>query len=406
MTAKKEQSIKRLRERLDESDDISDTDAAAVREMSDRIRLLGSSELNDQTHEKYLMRCVKLAEEVGGLSKALEDRDAAERLVRWINREQNDSAENNKTYRSSLRQFGRLATDGDDIPESLEWIPGGYPKNYDPAPNPGDMLRWDEDILPMVEECHNLRDKALITLAWDLGPRPYELFDLTLGQFSDSEHGMKVTLDGKTGRRSPTIIPSTPHVRRWLNVHPGSGDPDAPFISRKNTPEGISNNRVRDILKEKARQADVTRPVTPSNFRKSSASYLASQGVSQAHLEDHHGWTRGSDIAARYVSVFDEANAREIARAHGVDVEEETPDPIAPVPCPRCGNEIPRGEKFCGDCGQAQTPTATEAVDAQEDRLLESAAASDGDLAEDILELRDLLDEKPALRAVLLGEGT
>ena len=255
----------------------------------------------------------------------------------------------------------------------------------------------------MVDECHNPRDRAVITLAWDLGPRPYELFDLTLGQFSDSKHGMKVTLDGKTGRRSPTIIPSTPYVQRWLNVHPGDRDPDAPFISRKNSPKPISNNRVRDILKEKARRAGVTRPVTPRNFRKSSASYLASQGVNQPKLEDHHGWERGSPIAARYIAVFDEANDRAIAKAHGVEVgEEESPDPIAPVPCYRCGNEIPRDEQFCGYCGQAQKQAAIEASKAQTDRLFESAVAADGDVAEDIRELRDIFADNPTLREALL----
>lgn len=59
--------------------------------------------------------------------------------------------------------------------------------------------------------------------------------------------------------------------------------------------------------------------MTPTVFRKSSASYLASQNVSQAHLEDHHGWTRGSKIAARYIAVFDDANEREIARARGAE---------------------------------------------------------------------------------------
>ena len=119
MTAHPEQSIRRLRERLDNSEAISPADADALRDMSDRVRLLGPSEYSDFAHEKYLMRAVKLAEEVGGIADALEDKDAAEDLVTWINTEQTDSAETNKDYRVTLRQFGKLATDGDEIPESL-----------------------------------------------------------------------------------------------------------------------------------------------------------------------------------------------------------------------------------------------------------------------------------------------
>ncbi|WP_238717513.1 hypothetical protein [Natronorubrum halophilum] len=164
MTANPEQSIKRLRERIDSVEDMSQDDAEALRRMSDQIRILGPSKYGDFAHDKYLMRAVKMAQEVGGLADALEDRSAAEQLVAWINTEKANSPETNKDYRVTLRQFGKLASDDDvdEIPESLEWVPGGYPSNYDPAPDPSDMLRWEEEILPMINACANLRDRALI----------------------------------------------------------------------------------------------------------------------------------------------------------------------------------------------------------------------------------------------------
>ncbi|ELZ93960.1 integrase family protein [Haloferax mucosum ATCC BAA-1512] len=72
-------------------------------------------------------------------------------------------------------------------------------------------------------------------------------------------------------------------------VHPGANERNAPLWSKLSSADDITANRLRDILKDAARRAGVSRPVTPTNFRKSSASYLASQGVSQAHLEQHHG---------------------------------------------------------------------------------------------------------------------
>ncbi|GAB3669623.1 tyrosine-type recombinase/integrase [Halopiger thermotolerans] len=407
MTSNPEQSIERLRERVQEAEDMSQDDADALLRMSNRIRILGPSKYSDFAHEKYLMRAVKMAQEVGGLADALEDRDAAEQLVAWINREKGDSAETNKDYRVTLRQFGKLASpdDVDGIPESLEWVPGGYPSNYDPAPDPGDMLRWEEDILPMIDACSNLRDRALIALAWDLGPRPYELFDITPKQISDHKYGLKVTLDGKTGRRSPILIPSVPYVSRWLEVHPG--DREDPLWCKLNSGDSITNNRIRDILKDKARKADVDRPVTPSNFRKSSASHLASQGVSQAHLEDHHGWTRGSDIAARYVSVFAEANDREIARAHGKDVEEDEHEDLAPLVCPRCDRETPRDSDVCVWCGQAISQRAIDEDEELDRRWVESAGEAadvDGLSLDDVMEARDAVEDNPALKRLLLGD--
>lgn len=408
MTANPEQSIKRLRERVEEAEDMSDRDAEALQRMSDRIRILGPSKYSDFAHEKYLMRAVKMAQEVGGLADALEDRGAAERIVGWINTEKADSPETNKDYRVTLRQFGKLASDDDvdGIPESLEWVPGGYPNNYDPAPDPGDMLRWDEDILPMIDACSNLRDRALIAVAWDLGPRPYELFEMTPKQISDHKYGLQVTVDGKTGRRSPVLIPSVPYVNRWLEVHPG--DRNDPLWCNLNSGDSISNNRIRDVLKEKARKADVERPVTPSNFRKSSASHLASQGVSQAHLEDHHGWTRGSDIAARYVSVFGDANDREIAKAHGIEVQEDEHDDLAPLTCPRCDRETPRDSEVCVWCGQALSQRAIDEDEDLDRRWVESAgeATSVEDLSlDDIMEARDAFDDNPALKRLLLDSS-
>jgi hypothetical protein len=126
MTSNPEQSIKRLCERIDEAEDMSEADTKILRRMSDRIRILGPSKYSDFAHKKYLMRAVKMAQEVGGL-------------------------------------------------------------------------------------------------AWDLGPRPFELFDLTPKQISDHKYGLQVTGNGKQGRRSPVLIPSVPYVNRWLEVHPGSG---------------------------------------------------------------------------------------------------------------------------------------------------------------------------------------
>jgi len=399
MTDNPEGAVETMREKLQAGEyDIAGQDAEILLEMSDHIRILGPSEYSTHRHEFLLRRNLILAKEVGGLDDVPDDRDVVEELVGWINANKNDSEETNKDYRVALRGFGKLVTDGDDYPESVEWIPGGYPSNYDPAPTPSDMLRWEEDILPMLDACSNLRDQALIALAFDLGPRPGELFDLTVGAITDHKFGLKVTVQGKRGQRSPILIPSVPFVNRWLQIHPCRDEPDTPLFCQLQTGDEISNNRIRDILKEKARKADVTRPVTPTNFRKSSASYLASKGVSQAHMEDHHGWTRGSEVASRYVAVFNDANEREIAKAHGVDVEEDEPDPIGPIECPRCEKRTPRDRDFCIHCNQALDQETMELLDrvtqTLDDQLVE---ADDVEEREDLMRARRTIEEKPTV---------
>jgi integrase len=396
MTKDPADAVDRLRERLDESEDITDADADAIRRFSDRIFVLGPSVYSDHRHEFHLMRLVKLAEEVGGLADALGERDTAERLVSWVNRTY-DNPESNRGYRMALRMFGEHATDGEDKPDSLAWIPTSYPSTYDPSPDPAQMLHWDDHIRPMIDAAQNFRDAALAALAFDLGPRAGELFDLARGDLTDHDYGLQVTLNGKNGRRSPVLVPSVPHVNRWLDVHPASA-PDAPLWSGLGSADSISNNRVRDALKALADRAGVDKPVTPTNFRKSSASYLASEGVSQAHLEAHHGWTRGSKVAARYVAVFGEASDREIARAHGVDVSADESDPTAPLECPRCGRRSPRDEPSCVWCGQALSQSGLETVREQNAAVRQDTATASGDRAEALAELGDLFDRYPFLR--------
>lgn len=77
-----------------------------------------------------------MAENVGGLAASLVDRDAAEKVVRWIHAEY-DAEETNRDYRNALRALGKHVVDGEaetddnDIPVSLSWIPSSTSSNYD-----------------------------------------------------------------------------------------------------------------------------------------------------------------------------------------------------------------------------------------------------------------------------------
>ncbi|WP_306058544.1 tyrosine-type recombinase/integrase [Natronococcus wangiae] len=393
--------IENLRKRAQTSNDISDEDGELLIKFSNTLDLL-RSEYTDSRHKKLLGNCVRLAEEVGGLADALEDRDAAEDLVRYIHREY-ENEESNRDYRIALRMFGEHTTDGDGKPDSIDWISSTYSKGYNPAPDPSKMLRWEEDVLPMIEETRNSRDAALIASAWNLGTRAFEFQDLTVGTVTDSDYGMRVTVDGKRGQRSPTLVLAVPYLQRWLNDHPDRSDGSAPLWSKLSKPEPISDRMFRKILETTAERANITRPVTLSNFRKSCASYLASQGVSQAHLEDHMGWTRGSDVASRYVAVFGEESEREIAKAYGADVEKDEPEPLVGVECPRCTRETPRHEDRCMWCGQLLDPAAIDTVRQNETEVRRAAlrlVEQDPDVVDRIERserLMELLESQPEL---------
>ncbi len=77
--------IDRFRERIFDSDEISEADAELLLMFSNRMDL-APSKITDNRHKDLLGYCVRLAENVGGLADALEDRETAVEIVRYINR--------------------------------------------------------------------------------------------------------------------------------------------------------------------------------------------------------------------------------------------------------------------------------------------------------------------------------
>nr|WP_232833675.1 tyrosine-type recombinase/integrase [Saliphagus sp. LR7] len=370
---------------------------------SDRLDLLAQN-YSEARHDKLLRHVVVLAEELpdGTLAATIEDRDDAETAVAWINRNY-DNEDTNRDYRIALRVFGKRVTEGEDHPESIGWIPSGTSNNYDPTPDPRDMLRWEDDVQPMIESCYNARDAAMIALQFDAGLRGGEFKNLAVGDVQDHDHGLQVTVEDKMGRRTIMLIPSVPYVNRWLSDHPDGDNRTAPLWSKLHQSDSISDKMVLKVLKEAASRADVSKPVTPTNFRRSSAAFLASRNLNQAHIEEHHGWVRGSRVASRYISVFAEQADRELARLHGLDVSEEEDDPIAPLECTRCGRETPRDESLCVWCGQAMTPQAAVELDESDSELNETLAELPPEKARQLLDFAESLDD-PEIRNALLPE--
>lgn len=387
--------IENYQDRIRDSDQIAGRDSELLIEFSNQLDLL-KSEYSDVRHRDLLGRCTRIAENVGGLADALEDRDAAEDVVRWINREY-ENEWTNADYRDAFRVFAGHVTDGDveDKPDSIAWVPSGTSNSHDPRPNPADMLSWEDDVKPMIDETKNARDAALIAVAFDSGARSGELKSLTVGDVSDHEHGLQIFVDGKKGQRSVSLIPAVPFLNRWLSDHPDPDDPDAPLWSKLSKSEGISSRQYLNCFKDAAKRAGVTKPVTPTNFRKSNASWLARKGMPQAFIEDRQGRKRGSDVTAHYVAKFGGEADTTYAKLHGKDVEETDADPIGPVDCPRCGRETPRDEDACVWCRQ---PLEYEEIEArkQEDREVRSAvlrmAKENDDVLDNIEQAREFLD--------------
>ena len=94
---------------------------------------------------------------------------------------------------------------------------------------------------------------------------------------------------------------------------------------------------------------------------------------------------------------------RELARAHGREVEEEERHLIAPPSCPRCERETPRDEEFCVWCGRAHSQEAVASVKEgrrEVERVPLKAAREDPEILDAVEERKnivELLEDTPKL---------
>lgn len=391
-----------LSEQTPETDDcpqIKDDDAEALLEFSKQLDLL-SSEYSDYRHEKLLRHCVIMAEEVGGLSEALEDRDAAEEIVRWINTERSTrdyAEETNHDYRVAIRIFGKRTMKLSEVPESLSWIPTGTSNSHDPSPRRSDMLSWDEAKEMADEGTQNARDAALITVSHELGPRGQEMHEVRIGQIQDADNGLQVVLDGKQGEHSVTLINCGPYLQKWLAEHPASDDNEAFLWCNLDDPyDNASYQTFLERFKKAGERAGINKPVTPTNFRKSNTYWLAKQGANESLINDRQGRTKTSDHARRYLAEFGPENEnRQYAELQGLEVETEKTKDRTPLTCPRCSKETPRDEPFCVWCHQALEPEAVnklEEEEAKQRRELLRLAKENPELLEAVEDIEPLIE--------------
>ena len=86
----------------------------------------------------------------------------------------------------------------------------------------------EEEVEKLIKSAEHPRDKAFISMLYELGARIGEIGNLRIKDITRDEYSYLVDLNGKTGRRTPRIVMSDPYITTWLNQHPLKNDPEAP----------------------------------------------------------------------------------------------------------------------------------------------------------------------------------
>ncbi len=181
---------------------------------------------------------------------------------------------------SSLRRFYRyLVREGlrpDDPSELIEMPKLGRPL-------PATLSEAEVEALlaaPDVNTSLGLRDRAMLELLYATGLRVSELTGLGLEQVSRQQAVVRVL--GKGGKER--LVPMGDEAWRWLERYLRDARPelsrgpcDAVFLSCRG--QGMSRQAFWQIIKRYARQAGITKPLSPHTLRHAFATHLLNHGA-------------------------------------------------------------------------------------------------------------------------------
>jgi hypothetical protein len=269
-----------------------------------------------------------------------------------------------------------LTTPGDEQPPRFQkFTLNNGPA--DPTPKAANILRYSEEIITLIEEQCNIRDKAIVATCWSSGGRPEtELHKLTLEdvEIEDSFVRLSIPEDTKTGSREVKMHTGAPFLVKWIENHPGHDveggpQPDMPLWANLRPGYGdvydrISYNQFAKPFDDVAESLGIQKTLTPQHCRRSRASDLAAKTyISQVDLERRFGWTRESDSLRHYIVKFGETSEDRIAAVDGADVDPEADTTnIAPVRCEGCGRWT---ERHLDECIWCPAPVPADATELQ-----------------------------------------
>ena len=273
-------------------------------------------------------------------------------------------------------------------------------------------LPTQEEIDSIIKFAMNPRDKAMISMSFDLGTRPKELLGLNVGDVNFDEYGCVVTVGehAKTGARTLRLITSLYYLREWLEAHPYRDNKEAPLfigLGRNQFGNRITPQTLRWVFKQAAKLAGIDRRVYTYLLRHASITREAGNGLGDQQLKVFYGWSPSSRMLEIYSHLSSEdVNKKRLEQA-GVIKPKQKAHELKQRKCPRCGAENTPTADFCCKCAspmdeskyremlskEEEVKELKDKIAALETRETETEKAA----LEEVRALRELLEEKGIL---------
>jgi integrase len=247
---------------------------------------------------------------------------------------------------------------------------------------PSDLWSQEDDLV-FLKWVTNKRDRCYHTMSRDLSARPHEILGLKIkdimfktaavGGSNNNRQYAEVLVNGKTGTRHIPLIQSIPYIKDWLSNHPSRNNPNSPLFVRlgRNSmhkqlnvkglyeiyskykqeffPKLLEDTTVPNEDKEKIKNL-LAKPFNPY-IRRHSALTEKSVKLKSNTLNQHAGWSPGSNMAQKYIHYFGNESSESILEAYGIVTKNNIPiDTLNPKTCPNCNEGNTQDAKFCSKC--------------------------------------------------------
>ena len=260
----------------------------------------------------------------------------------------------------------------------------------------GEYEIWDiEDLKTVVKYEPHKRNKAILSLLWDLNGRNHEITLLRIKHIRLKErYGEgEIPHQAKTGSGPILLTFSFPYVRDWLNEHPFRNTPEARLICSLNNgapikPEALWTmmNQLRlrisrlietgsitdDAERERLQVLISTKRFNPYCLRHSSISY-DSDFLPDYALKKKVRWSMNSNQPSRYIKTRMGNDLKQKILVQNGIISEGEGRPLPTIAeCPRCNLVNTIENKFCSACAYPLIPSAFEEIKEQENSRFRS----------------------------------
>jgi len=254
---------------------------------------------------------------------------------------------------------------------------------------------WEkQELLNIIRYEPYKRNKAILSLLWDLDARPHEITLLKIKHIRLKEKYAEgeIPHEAKTGTGPILLTISFPYVRDWLNEHPFRNESNARLICNLNngspiTPDAIDRvmKQLRDRINRLLKNGEISNTKERENLQ-----YLLKSKKWNAYCIRHSAITADSDYLPHYAlikkvrwSMNSRQGSRYIKRRMGNELKQkileyngivptgESERQISTLICPRCSLTNTIENKYCSECSYPLVPSAFEEIKAEENTKFE-----------------------------------